>query len=528
MLTTEEIKKRDETIRIIKENILNKEPLEQERLLEELSKETKYSLSSLKKQLNKENEKEKILKQAEEKIKKERAKEETFKEAGLKAKKILNKKIQTKKYLKEQPYLYDSHKSWWLWSENKFKWIEVDEIDILLMLQSSIGGIDVTSPKERATLINELKQEGRKNFAKIKISGELWVQYHDTIIDIKTGKRFKATPEYFVCNPISWKLGKSKETPTIDRLFREWVIHEGIQDESFVKTLYQIICYCLLPSAPLQRIIGLVGHGANGKSTYLSLIEKFLGCDNCCSTELDILMISRFESSRLYKKLVVFIGEVDKGLFKKTSILKRLSGEDMMRIEKKGKDGFNARLYSKPLLATNKLPESTDTSIGFFRRWLIVDFLNTFEKQSNILNSIPNEEFENLALKSIDILQELLSNGGFINEGNFEERQRRYLERANPLDSFISDKCLFDDNEKILFIEFFEIYENWLKLNGFRTQTKRDLGIAIKHREPKVMKRLVKINTTDGKITTKAYVKGLKWKETDEINTEEGEEGIEV
>ncbi len=46
------------------------------------------------------------------------------------------------------------------------------------------------------------------------------------------------------------QLSKEKfmETPTIDKIFEEWV------GEEYVKTLYQIIAYCLLPDYPMNRL----------------------------------------------------------------------------------------------------------------------------------------------------------------------------------------------------------------------------------------------------------------------------------
>ena len=56
----------------------------------------------------------------------------------------------------------------------------------------------------------------------------------------------------------------------------------------------------------------------NGKSKYLELLRKFIGQDNCCSTELDTLMQSRFEVTRLHKKLVCQMGETNFNEMNKT------------------------------------------------------------------------------------------------------------------------------------------------------------------------------------------------------------------
>lgn len=461
-----------------------------------------------------EKEKARLEKEDKEKLK-SIEKEKVLEEVEKKAEAVFNKKIVTKNFIKNQPFIYDGNRIWWLWFSDEFKWIRVDEIDILNMINRSVG-TDIITPIERQIVINTLKQTGRENWNLIEPNKDTWVQFKDLIVDVRTGEKFKATPRFFITNPIPHKLGESEETPTIDKLLRQWAVFNNVQDESYVKTLYEIIAYSIIPSAPLQRIICLVGSGANGKTTFLNLIEKFVGSGNVCSSEIDLLK-NRFENSRLYLKLVCIIGEIDKSIFQQTSILKRLSGEDVCRIEFKGKDGFDAKLYCKPMIACNTLPETTDKSIGFFRRWLIVDFLNRFEKQTNVLNSIPEEEYEALALKSINLLKKMLESGSFTNEGSFDERRKKYEKHANPLDFFLKEQCLFEADEKIKFENFFEVYIDWLKANSYRLQTKRELGILISHHNL-IQKSLMKISKPfGGEFTTTTVIKGIKWKNEENL-----------
>jgi phage/plasmid-associated DNA primase len=99
----------------------------------------------------------------------------------------------------------------------------------------------------------------------------------------------------------------------------------------------EIVAYCLLPDYPINRLFCFIGGGMNGKSKFLELIEKFVGKENVCSTELDCLLSSRFEVTRLYKKLVCFMGETNFDEISKTSILKKLTGKDLIGFEYKNK-----------------------------------------------------------------------------------------------------------------------------------------------------------------------------------------------
>jgi len=190
----------------------------------------------------------------------------------------------------------------------------------------------------------------------------------------------KASAEFFVTNPIPYPLHKERfvETPIMDKIFEEWV------GKKYVKILYEILAYCLIPSYPLNRIFCFLGAGMNGKSKYLELLRKFIGTENCCSTELDTLLNSRFEVTRLHKKLVCQMGETNFNEMSKTSILKKLSGGDLIGFEYKRKDPFEENNYAKIMIATNNLPATTDKTIGFYRRWTLIDFPNQFSEKKDI------------------------------------------------------------------------------------------------------------------------------------------------
>lgn len=224
-----------------------------------------------------------------------------------------------KQFIKIQPIYYDESKNWWLWHKGKFCWVLTDEVDIINWIKL-LADINSVNSKERNEILEALKQEGRLN--KPKDIEPTWIQFKDEVFDILTGQNFEATPEYFVTNPIPYALDKNncELTPIMDKIFEEWV------GKDYVKTLYEIIAYCLLPSYPIHRLFCFVGGGMNGKSKFLELLRKFVGGMNCCSTELDILITSRFEITRLHKKLVCQMGETNFAQLEKTSIIKKLTG----------------------------------------------------------------------------------------------------------------------------------------------------------------------------------------------------------
>lgn len=395
------------------------------------------------------------------------------------ASKIFSGKIElSERFIKEQPIFYDKAGLWWMWNNEKKCWEMTDEITISNFLHFSLG-FDTVNTKERNEIIQALKQVGRLHSP--KPLPETLIQFKDKLIDIFSGIEIDATPEYFTTNPIPYKPHSNKfmETPTMDRIFEEWVGKEH------VKTLYQIISYCLLPDYPIHRLFCFIGAGMNGKSCFLRLIEKFLGPSNCCSTELDSLINSRFEVTRLHKKLVCMMGETNFNELSKTSILKKLTGQDLIGFEYKNKNLFEEKNYAKILISTNNLPETTDKTIGFYRRWLIIDFPNQFSEQIDILKHIPEEEYESLALKSIMYLYDILKERHFHNEGSIEDKQKNYEEKSNPFDKFYREYVNESNpNSDIPKWEFEKRLNEWCKENRFRNIS--EMVIAKKMKEKNI------------------------------------------
>ena len=86
------------------------------------------------------------------------------------------------------------------------------------------------------------------------------------------------------------------------------------------------------------------------------------------------------------------MGETNFSELNKTSILKKLTGQDVIGFEYKNKNPFDGFNYAKILIATNNLPTTTDKTIGFYRRWFIIDFPNRFSEEKDIwkINNKPS------------------------------------------------------------------------------------------------------------------------------------------
>jgi P4 family phage/plasmid primase-like protien len=412
----------------------------------------------------------------------------------------------TEQFHRQQPFYYDSFKNWWMWRQKEYRWERIDETDLMNAIDS-LTRLPNTSQNIKGMLLEAFKRVGRKK--KPKEPEKTWIQFKDTIIDIKTGERFPASSEYFIFNPIPHSLGESEETPVIDNLLDSWTYKENYQNGDYVRTLKEIIAYCFLADMPIHRIFCFIGEGLNGKGTFLRLIENFIGEHNKTASEIEYLATANFESAKLFKKLICTVGEIDKGIFKKTKTIKSLSGDDLVRGEFKGKDSFDFHNYAKILIATNHLPETKDKAKGFYRRWTIVDFPNEFTENKNILDEIPEHEYNNFCLQSISILKNLLDNGRFTNDGSIKDRTEKYEKYSNDINHYIAEFYVKDNESSIEFKEFCEDYNDYLISDGKKKKSKVEIGRLITNLG---FEKKAKKVTENAFQTTKLYIFGLKSK----------------
>jgi P4 family phage/plasmid primase-like protien len=378
---------------------------------------------------------------------------------------------QAEQFIRMQPVYYDEHKLWWKYDLSKCCWEQTDDTEILNSIRRGLN-VDTIDSTTRTEIIESLKQVSREH--KPEDLSRDWLQFKNTLVNPKTGEEKKASPKYFMTNVIPFDLIEG-ETKNIDRLFTEWV------GESYAQTLYEICAYSMTRDQFLQRMIALTGGGCNGKGTFVSFLESIMSEENISSSDLSVLSSGRFATSAIYKKLLCIVGEASYDDLKNTNTIKKLTGEDLIQFEFKGKNPFSEKSGCTIVMTTNALPESPDQSTGFYRRWLIIDFPHQFEIKNNVLDCITDDERSAFCKKCVTKLKELYVRQKFTNEGNFEERRVRYEERSRPIEKFVEECYTEDPSAKIELRVFVNHFNVWLKQHNLRMLTARQVGTMLRN-----------------------------------------------
>ena len=225
------------------------------------------------------------------------------------------------------------------------------------------------------------------------------------------------------------------EAPRLVEILKAWV------GEPYWLTLLEIVGYTTIAfKYPLHKAFMLLGRGSNGKSTYLRMLKDILGRSSITSIPVQALtdLDYRFLWAGLIGKLANIFADLPRIPLSYTGVFKVLTGEDCIDIDRKGREPVRCYTnYAKLVFSANELPRTSDLTHAFFRRWVIVDFPNTFPEDPGWYERNITPEARDQALTvGLEAVKEALQRRAFIGESDVRER---WLEESDPIYKFIRD-----------------------------------------------------------------------------------------
>ncbi len=254
----------------------------------------------------------------------------------------------------------------------------------------------------------------------------------------------------------------------------------------------ELFGYCLIPYVRFEKAFMLTGIGANGKSTFLNLLEAFIGSDNVSQIPLQELDENRFKRADLFGKLVNLFADLDSRELQTSTYFKTVVSGDAIDAERKHKDAFYFRPFARLVFSANELPRSPDKTYAYYRRWCIIPFPNCFSgsRADKSLSDKLTEpsELSGLLNRALSGLNRLFTNEDFTNSATVEDALKDYRRQNNTIGAFLEERCVLDPLLSIERIKIFDIYEGWCEDAGYGSETRKNLYGKIR-RLPQVTER---------------------------------------
>ncbi len=214
-----------------------------------------------------------------------------------------------------------------------------------------------------------------ESFLKLILGVESWTQ-DPNLLPLKNGilnlKKRELLP-YGNTYKFTWQLPYDYEPEEKIDIIHQWLKESTYNDIEVINTIRSFFKIALA-GGNLQKFLEVVGAGGTGKSTLTRLLNMLVGEDNCTTTDLKNLEENRFESAKLFNKRLIIINDSSR-YGGEVSVLKALTGGDLIRLEKKNQQQENSFVYfGVVMIVANEAIQSSDYSSGLARRRMPIYF----------------------------------------------------------------------------------------------------------------------------------------------------------
>ena len=260
----------------------------------------------------------------------------------------------------------------------------------------------------------------------------------------------------------------------------------------------------LLGLAPrYQRCIVLVGRGNDGKSTLLSIIERCFPPGAVCAIPPQDWG-HEYKRALLAGKRLNVVSELPEREILATDAFKAIITGDTMTARQIREAPFTVAPIAGHAFATNTLPGVADTSEGFWRRFVVLPFSQSFAGREDrfIADRIVKAERAGLVKWMVESAQRLLSRGSY----ELPESSRREVDRwrlaSNPIASFLAEctRPLGPSEPGEAAASLYSRYRAWCERSGHHPVSNTKFGMRMGDLGTKFVK------TERGKVYLVRYV----------------------
>ena len=300
------------------------------------------------------------------------------------------------------------------------------------------------------------------------------------LFDLSTGELLPHTPDHLSSVQIQIEYDPTATCPKIDKFIKQ------VFPADAIKLAWEILGDALTSDRSIQKAILLIGEGGNGKGVFLALYNNFVGRANISTLSLHQLEGDRFALARLYGKLANVCGDLPSEHLVGTSVLKGITGGDLVSGQYKFRDSFEFKPHARLVFSANHLPQSKDASKAFFDRWVVVPFDNTFrgtgkEIPRSILDarlSAPRE-LSGALNKALPTLRRLRKRGRFSDPESTRDALQEFRDIADPLAVWLDRETVMGPDNFVTKEELFRRYNTDCERHGRPPMTSQAFGRAL-------------------------------------------------
>jgi len=248
-------------------------------------------------------------------------------------------------------------------------------------------------------------------------------------------------------------------------------LDQGLPEEKNKISALEALASTLLPNTHLEKMFMNVGSGANGKSTYLKIVERFLGQENVSNISIHDMESDRFAKAGLDGKLANIYADISRKEIPELGAIKAIISSDSIEVQRKNQHRFKMRNTAKLIFSCNELPELGEDSHAVYRRLVLIEWNQRFTHDDknhkinpNLIEELTTEqELSGILNLLLPYVQKIKKNGKLTFDENSLKLRSIWAQKADPIGTFL-DSCIEQDFEtKTSKVNIFQAFCKWCK-----------------------------------------------------------------
>lgn len=298
------------------------------------------------------------------------------------------------------------------------------------------------------------------------------------IVDLRTGALLTATPDAMLAKQAGAPYVSGAACPRWHQFLDD--VFDG--DEDKIEFIKQAVGYSITGLVTEELLFFLVGSGANGKSTFTNVLHAVIGPEYSSTADPSIFATDprghRGNGDRDNAQLVSvrFLSTNEIGVSAQWSDerVKSLTSRDgMLSARRLYGEVFTFQPTHTPWVKSNHRPVAFDTSAGFWRRIVVIEFPRHFtgDTLDSGLEAKLLEERSGILAWMVDGARTYLAAGRLILPKSLSAQVAEYREDSDTLGNWIAEECRRASSAETPTSALYEGYCAWLKRAGMRAPT---------------------------------------------------------
>lgn len=306
------------------------------------------------------------------------------------------------------------------------------------------------------------------------------INFKNGVLDLKTKELFPHSMSYgfFYCLPYDYD--PNAVCPTFDQHLKDITC----DDEELQNILLEFMGYAISNDEPwAQKALILTGEGNNGKSTFVKTLYNLVGPGSYSDIKIDQFG-NQQNLANIEGKLFNISDETPEKLYK-SNHFKNITAGGNETIKRLYVQPYSIKVRAKLIVLCNDLPQSKDTTHGFFRRLLIVPFdrIFTAKDEDPFISQKLESELSGILNRILARYEILLKNKRFLESARVKASVKDYMESNDPIRDWLS-QCNYhftaDDKDFVTFTKLYESYKNFCLYNSYSILPTRSFSTKLK------------------------------------------------